>query len=100
MARYIDADLLKDEILSNAVRLNHPEDLCRETTIFLIGVAPTADVQEVRHGRWVQDEHWQYDYKCSICGEYACEGNYGNNDKLTDFCPNCGADMRGDKSDV
>ena len=47
MARYIDADLLKDEILSNAVRLNHPEDLCRETTIFLIGVAPTADVVEV-----------------------------------------------------
>ena len=26
-------------------------------------------------------------YKCSVCGE--CSGN-------TDFCPNCGADMRGE----
>ena len=50
-----------------------------------------ADYAEVKHGVWVQDKHWQYDYKCSICGEYACEGNYGNNDNLTDYCPNCGA---------
>lgn len=55
----------------------------------------TADYAEVKHGVWVQDKHWQYDYKCSICGEYACEGNYGNNDNLTDYCPNCGAKMDG-----
>ena len=54
-----------------------------------------ADYAEVKRGVWVQDKHWQYDYKCSICGEYACEGNYGNNDNLTDYCPNCGAKMKG-----
>ena len=54
-----------------------------------------ADYAEVKYGEWVQDKHWQYDYKCSICGEYACEGNYGNNDNLTDYCPNCGAKMDG-----
>ena len=93
--RYIDADLLKDEILSNAVRLNHPEDLCRETTIFLIGVAPTADVQEVRHGEWKVNVGMNYNREriCPICKE-EIESNHWN------YCSNCGADMRGDNSDV
>ena len=79
MIRYVDADLLKDEILSNAVRLNHPKDLCTETTIFLIDVAPTADVEEVKHGEWKKetkfiitddpddDGYWRTVYICSEC---------------------------------
>lgn len=54
-------------------------------------------------GYWVQSgtcEHKPYrvrntdkwtTYKCSVCG-------YGNGRRFnTNFCPNCGADMRGDK---
>ena len=44
----------------------------------LMEEAPTADVAEVKHGKWEQNKQWEYDYNCSICGEYACESGYGN----------------------
>ena len=53
---------------------------------------PSADVQEIRRGRWLPDE-WITDregvlrlvVKCSICG--------GQVDGLVDYCPYCGATM-------
>lgn len=53
---------------------------------------PTADVQEVRHGRWIKRGN---EKKCSVC-----EFIYYSNNDMWSFCPNCGADMRGDKNDV
>lgn len=52
---------------------------------------PAADVQEVRHGKWIGSRYneWnnnEYEEKCSICGRYSTE--YGKS-----FCPNCGAKM-------
>ena len=60
---------------------------------------PNADVQPVKHGEWhgsgdgyadgrlVLDE-----WECSCCGTYFDEWD----EKPTwNFCPNCGADMRG-----
>lgn len=61
---------------------------------------PTADVAEVKHGKWVLDstrtreDGDTYDYCCSLCGGEAHAGEYGNNDVLADFCHHCGADMR------
>lgn len=97
MARYIDADLLKNEILSNAVRLNHPEDLCRETTILLIGVAPTSDVREVRHGEWILDKKITSPIflNCSLCGNTADKDIHGNYIGITPYCSMCGAKMDG-----
>jgi rubrerythrin len=46
-------------------------------------------------GEWVQSEDWQYDYICSVCGNTAHKGDYGNYDSLSKFCPNCGAKMKG-----
>ena len=47
------------------------------------------DTVAVRHGRWLR---YGYDgLQCSLCG--AVNTNYINNN----FCPNCGAHMRGDK---
>lgn len=74
---------------------------------------PAADVQPVRHGRWMTKEYmygdpdvgigdmWidrlaeQSDYfaYCSACGKdagYTAEGEL----VLSDFCPTCGAAMR------
>ena len=49
--------------------------------------APTVDAQPVRHGRWI--EPYPYDiwdcYECSCCKEKF--------DKITNYCPNCGAKM-------
>ena len=46
---------------------------------------------EPKTGEWImQNEELKIsDYRCSECGHYQ--------DDKTDFCPNCGADMRGEK---
>jgi len=53
---------------------------------------PAADVRPVVRGKW---QSWEQDkppckwYSCDYCGFHALiESNY---------CPNCGADMRGDQ---
>ena len=53
---------------------------------FINDELPAADVQPVKRGWWMERA---YDRKqCAYCGK--CEDN------ATDFCPHCGADMRGD----
>ena len=62
---------------------------------------PAADVRPVVRGKWKANPHigykrldeddepiWEYvtDFICANCGK--------SSDKRTDFCPNCGADMR------
>lgn len=78
MARYIDANLVKEALIG------WETDPTDEEIEYTIDKIPTADVQEVKHGEWQNNT-------CSNCG-------YGvqpwNN---TRFCPNCGATMdRGD----
>jgi hypothetical protein len=64
---------------------------------------PTADVAEVRHGEWEETDWVEYDghgecihypkqgLRCpSCCHVFKKELLYKDN-----FCPNCGADMRG-----
>lgn len=36
-----------------------------------------------------------YDYRCSNCHTPAHKGVYNNNDRLTKYCPECGAKMVG-----
>jgi hypothetical protein len=50
--------------------------------------APTIEAR--KKGRWIDksggiEDAWNY---CSVCGEQAID--------LYDYCPNCGADMRGE----
>lgn len=57
-------------------------------------VFQTAEVEPVRHGHWIdcEDEYSSY-VRCSECGdEYT---NWEADCAHTDFCPGCGADMRG-----
>ena len=67
--------------------------------------APTADVVEVVHGRWVDRYNGKYAnplYECSECkGTARYQQNYDVLDNglwlqdLSDYCPNCGAKMDG-----
>lgn len=55
---------------------------------------PAADVREVKRGKWedaMQSCHDSPHVKCSVCGEY-----YWRYFNKFNFCPNCGADMRGE----
>lgn len=59
-----------------------------------ISKIPTADVQEVRHGRWIYTECEFNLPKCSICGSRSHDATYADRDK---FCSRCGAKMDGER---
>lgn len=82
MKEYIERAAVKDEILSWAVCINHPELLSKEDTMYCIDNIPAADVVEVRHGRWIK--HEGYD-ECSECYAKSIMGH--------NYCHSCGARM-------
>ena len=109
MARYIDAEKLLNELqkryesaLSWYENVSDPELKTRAEqavasfleSILTIKNQPSADVQEVRHGTYINTNHGGIHgdciYRCSCCGNereaYIEEENY---------CPNCGAKMDG-----
>jgi len=58
-----------------------------------IDKVPTADAVERKKGKWIDEtfKPWglvHHPYKCDQCGEHS--------EADSDFCPNCGADMRGE----
>ena len=58
-------------------------------------MALVADQTEPKRGEWMfkDDDIFAGEYFCSICNERAEVDLYGEW-VLTNFCPNCGADMR------
>lgn len=61
----------------------------------LIENAPTIEPERKR-GEWKHPYHYGLalpEHQCSVCGEWEFSDTESN------FCPNCGADMRGDKND-
>ena len=91
--RLIDADALVGEFewLKSAVYPCNRDEV--EDAIQRIKNAPTVDVVEVRHGKWVgRCGSGQYDdYSCSLCGMY--EEGTRNRRLLGNYCSNCGAKM-------
>ena len=58
----------------------------------IINGIPAADVRPVVRGRWIEKPYLLGTTNvCSVCGE-----NYGMPHGQYNFCPNCGADMRGE----
>ena len=55
---------------------------------------PSADVVEVRHGHWEQEQPQYRLYKCSVCNKVCFVERWGDKTVLYDYCPNCGAYMR------
>lgn len=90
MSRYVDADSAKKIYLSKSAG----EQLDR---------VPTADVQEVKHEKWIQFKEMRredgeiYDYCCSRCCGLAGKDDYDNHTILSAYCPHCGAKMDGEE---
>ena len=63
---------------------------------------PTADVVEVKHGRWETDKEdieWGNALKRKYCANCKKRPHFDKEERkfiLTNYCPNCGAKMRGD----
>ena len=98
MSKYIDAELI--EPFLKREEWDTPDERWRPESEFgrYIDAIPTADVSEVRHGRWIE-KPFEFrcggittyssvtDTVCSVCGESAIE--YAE----SPYCPWCGAKM-------
>lgn len=98
MPRYIDKDKLINELKEDCATLIKErwfDDYVQgySSAIEDIIAEPEADVQEVKHGHWIEQAkikkdgevrlvHWQ----CSLCGCFL-----GTN--TANYCPACGAKM-------
>ena len=58
--------------------------------------AEAVEVQPVKRGKWVHDRRTQW--KCSNCGNFLDFDGLNCGRGSAFFCPNCGADMRGDEN--
>lgn len=90
MNRYIDAD----ELFKRINKLGLQTDNAINDYYYQYGVTdaldevedmPTANVQEVRYGRWILNEFGGW--RCSACNEIAIVNGNEN------YCPWCGASM-------
>lgn len=55
---------------------------------------PAADVRHAVHGKWLdRSSGWTFNSECNKCGFIVHEQFI----KTYKYCPNCGADMRGEK---
>jgi rubrerythrin len=100
MTRYIDADALIQK-MQRALDENNDtsaaDTILRRVFKIIIGglkETPTADVQEVKHGRFYLnelDDKWT----CTVCGKSIyCYGIPSHK-----YCPHCGAIMDGKEND-
>ena len=87
--RLIDANALEKMLNNESIR--HASD--KGKMFKMIKDSPTVDAVEVVHAYWKGDEPG--DWHCSHCGEYAADGGY----EQTNYCPNCGAKMDGERKD-
>ena len=92
MSRYIDAELLEPD-----TEWDDHEDGYISYSDHQIRCAKNADVRENIKGEWIKeikhykDDEQEYDYYdiyCSVCGEKPEKAWH-----LTNYCPNCGAQM-------
>lgn len=93
MAEYIEKQKLIEELddkysLGDIGRMEH--DIIVNALLY----AKPADVRPVVRGRWEEDCAGAA--VCPVCGEYAFEtSTHHLCGWFPNYCPNCGADMRG-----
>lgn len=69
---------------------NEMEDT--EEVIFKTPSGKRVPFRKVKHGEWISSYRtWEFTFECSVCGKEAYEES--------NFCPSCGADMRGEQND-
>ena len=92
MSDLIDRQKAVDAVLGLSEKMKN-EMLFIDAIVDEIENLPSAE-PERKPGKWKPDESGNVYWICSVCG-FASEA-FGA-DILYHFCPNCGADMRGDK---
>ncbi len=101
MSRLIDADALLGHIDEERKYLLNrgladAEHILVHNFMKLVTDAPT--VEERPKGKWVNFN--SYFRKCSLCQKVVGFDYIEQNGETFNFCPNCGASMRGDKHET
>ena len=106
-SRYIDVEKLKEE-LDNFISTSQTYteydcgyDDCFTAIQDTLADIPTADVAEVRHGKWLTWEEQFPDRKPTKKNNLGvfCNNCHSHADNMTDYCSHCGAKMDGDTND-
>lgn len=86
--KYIECEMLIEEARNNKAVCQSLADIVDIQDI--INNVPAANVQPVIHSKWEISSDAYYPY-CKICNVRP------ENGKMTNYCPNCGAKMDGNK---
>lgn len=91
MAKYIDVDALVEKWQKELQKEPNKKNAlaCKVFKLFIerLKSEPAADVEPVRHGKWVICCDGYYPY-CTECGKEPKSGD------MTNYCPDCGAKMK------
>ena len=83
--KYIDAYALMDLANNHIDKTIDANDIAR---------FPVADVEEVKHGTWLQNPYHNYFFSCSLCGRVVEARTFDSKEvsKSYPYC-HCGAEM-------
>lgn len=84
MSKYIN-------VVIAAEKISEKHNISLSELVDTFAEMPSADVVVVKHGKWKVDETHDYEPYCSLCGHEPIAGEKYN------YCPDCGADMRGNE---
>lgn len=65
--------------------------------VYKLGLERGKITSSSKLGNWIKNGKYNYTYKCSVCGEIGPLEPVGEGVFKFNFCPNCGADMRGEQ---
>lgn len=91
MAEYIEREAAI-KALNNMERGDDGFELGREEGVEAIQFVPAADVEPVRHGKWVPVTNGRGGNECDQCHRYA-PSYQDRSEHLSKYCPRCGAKM-------
>lgn len=85
MADYIEREAVRNEL--------YDADAITMKGVAILNQFPPADVVKVKRGEWIVCGDGEYvPFMCSHCGKTTSWYHA----QTAKYCPNCGADMRGD----
>ena len=83
MVEYIEREALRDALYdADAITMNG---------VKILNQFPAADVEPVRHGRWIEYKHFHHDHY--IDSTYECSECKVEEPLTSNYYPNCGAKM-------